>query len=274
MKSTPPDFQRQAEILAKCLNGESYSKSDYADMYNVTEITINRDLKTLREYGIQIYSRKNKVEILEIPSKENLIDISSNYLPLKLNSDVFKNQAKAIIKVAPAKHFTSLILIAKAVNESRIIKFKYRRLNDNEENNYVIKPIRLITNELNWILHGFKDNETFPKTFYLSRISNLILTDKKYKTAAIPQTNDIKYKMIFKFNSEVKEEIKSKIWFEEFDTIQDVDKYLILTTTQPITNKLAGWCISWWDKLEIIKPDELKQYVKKMMDSFKEVNKL
>ena len=63
---------------------------------------------SLRDYGIQIYSRKNKVEILELPSKESLVELSSNYLPLKLNSDVFKNQTKAIIKSNPAKYFTLL----------------------------------------------------------------------------------------------------------------------------------------------------------------------
>ena len=268
------DFERQAEILARCLNGEKNSKADLAEIYKVTEITINRDLKRLRDYGIQIYSRKNKVEILETPSKENLIEISSNYLPLTLNSDVFKNQAKAIIKLNPAKYFTLLVLLAKAVKEGRILKFKYKRLGDNEENNYTLKPIRLITNELNWILQGFKDNETFPKTFYLSRVSNLVLTDKKYKVAVIPQSNAIKYKMVLKFNPEVKEEIISKIWFEEFEINSGENNYFILTTIQPITNKLASWCISWWDKLEIIEPDELKQHIKRMMESFKKVNRI
>ena len=274
MKSPLPDFERQTEILARCFNGEKFSKADLAEIYNVTEITINRDLNALREDGIQIYSRKNKVEILESPSKENLIELSSNYLPMKLNSDVFKNQAKALIKSDSVKNFTLLILIAKAVKEGRIIKFKYKRLNDNEENHYVIKPIRLLTNELNWILHGFKDNETFPKTFYLSRISNLILTDKKYKVTAILQTSETKYKMIFKFNPEVKEEVTSKIWFEDFRFDQDENKYVVLTTTQPISNKLASWCISWWDKLEIIEPIELKDRIKNMMESFKTKNNL
>lgn len=273
MKSSFIDFARQSEILAKCLNGEIHSKLDYAEIYDVTEITINRDLKRLRDYGIQIYSRKNKVEILETPSKENLIEISSNYLPLTLNSDIFKNQAKAILKLNPVKYFSLLVLLAKAVKEGRVIKFKYKRLGDNEENIYTVKPIRLITNELNWILHGFKDNESIPKTFYVSRISNLMITDKRYKSASLPQTNDIRYKMIFRFDPEVKEEIKSKIWFEDFEIIPDED-YFFMLTTQPITNKLASWCISWWDKLEIIEPDELKQHIKKMMNSFKETNKL
>ena len=274
MKSSFSDFQRQAEILARCLNGDNLSKADYAEIYNLSEITINRDIRALREYGIQIYSRKNKVEILESPSKENLIDISSNYLPMKLNSDIFKNQAKAIIKTGPAKYFSILVLIAKAVNEGRIIKFKYRRLNDNEEHNYTIKPIRLISQDLNWILHGIKDNETFLKYFYLSRMRDLVVTEKRYKTANIPETNGNKYEMIFKFSPEVKEEVNAKIWFEIFEINTDENDYLILTTQQPITNKLSAWCISWWDKLEVIEPAELKERIKNMMTSFKEVNNL
>ena len=103
---------------------------------------------------------------------------------------------------------------------------------------------------------------------------DLVLTDKQYKTANIPETNGNKYKMIFKFNPEVKEEVNAKIWFEIFEINTDENDYLILTTQQPITNKLAAWCISWWDKLEIIEPVELKERIKNMMNSFKEVNNL
>ena len=105
-------------------------------------------------------------------------------------------------------------------------------------------------------------------------MSDLKVTDKRYKAAALPKTKNIEYKMVFKFNPDVEEQIKSKIWFEDFEINSDANNYIILTTLQPITNQLASWCISWWDTLEIIEPDELKQHIKKMMDSFKEVNKL
>ena len=127
---------------------------------------------------------------------------------------------------------------------------------------------------MNWILHGIKDDETILKYFYLSRIRELIVTDKRYKTINIPENNKTRHKMIFKFNPEVKEEVNAKIWFEIFEIDPDENGYLILTTLQPITNKLAAWCISWWDKCEIIEPVELKVRIKNMMTSFKEVNNL
>ena len=272
MRSTFTDFERQVEILAKCLNLEIFSKSDLADNYKVSEITINRDLNVLREYGIQIYSRKNKVEILQTPTKENLIELSSNYLPIKLNSDIFKNQTKALLKTYPARYFTLLVLIAKAVNEGRIIIFKYKRLGDNEENNYTVKPVRLITNELNWILLGFKNGENVLKSFYLSRINSLAITEKKFKPVYISENKETRYKMIFQFHPEVKEEIISKIWFTEFEIKTDANDYVILTTIQPITKKLASWCISWWDTIQIVEPLKLKDYINQMIDNFKSKN--
>ena len=191
---------------------------------------------------------------------------------MKLNSDVFKNQAKLLLKSDPAKYFTLLVLIAKAVNEGRIIIFKYKRLGDNEENNYTVKPVRLFTNELNWILLGFKNDENTLKTFYLSRINSLVITDKKFKTLNIPENKETRYKMIFQFNPEVKEEIISKIWFTDFEVKTDANDYVILTTIQPITKKLASWCISWWDTIQIIEPLKLIDYINDMIDNFKSKN--
>ena len=49
---------------------------------------------------------------------------------------------------------------------------------------------------------------------------------------------------------------------------------VILTTQQPLTNTLAGWCLSWWDKIEIIEPIELKDKILKMVNAFLQRNAL
>ena len=39
-----------------------------------------------------------------------------------------------------------------------------------------------------------------------------------------------------------------------------------------ITNKIASWCISWWNMLEIIEPIELKNYINEMEKAFNDKN--
>ena len=275
MNSFSKDYLRQIEILAYCLNCSEYSKADFASYYKVSELTINRDLEALRETGIQIFSRKGKVIVTEKPVKDLLQYLVSDYLPVKLNSDVFLKQVRSIARKKKDNYFQYLTLLAKAVNESVVVIIDYQRFYDNELHTYELKPIRLYANEMNWIFNGIKKDENLIKSFYVSRIKRLKLTTKKYIKADIPLTDKNSYKMTFKFSSEVTDEVMDKIWFDNFEEpYEDEDGFIFLKTEQVISNKLASWCISWWDKLEIIEPEELKDYISEMISSFSEKNNI
>lgn len=263
---------RRTEILARIMNGENHSKADIADYFNVTEITINRDLKWLRDYGIQIYSMKGTVKLLGIPDEELLNHMAADYLPVVLNSGIYLKQVELFSKLHRSKCFEYLVLLAKAVREQLVIKMQYKRLADDTTHKYVLQPYRLFADKLNWQLQAIKSGEDIIKTFYLSRIESLTLTDKTFTKSADTAKNDIVYKMKFKFPGDMENEVIDKIWFEEYEIHRPADSSLLLMTEQPVTNSLAAWCISWWDKIEIIEPVELLDYAKDMIKSFKEVN--
>jgi predicted DNA-binding transcriptional regulator YafY len=268
MKSYTDDIKRRYELLARILNGEEISKADAADILAISEITINRYIHSLRENGINIYSKKNRLIVEELPLQSTLVSIAADYLPLKLNSDVFHKQIKAYSQKDKKDFFTKLILIAKAVDEGLVINLFYKRFYDNKIVEYELHPVRLINNELNWILQASKKGEDEIKSFYLSRIKKLKLTDKKFRKLSLPKENKGSMDIELKFDSRVRDEILDKIWFESFE-LEEVEGFIILKTRQPITNTLAGWCISWWDTIEIIKPKELKDYISEMIDVFK-----
>ena len=137
---------------------------------------------------------------------------------------------------------------------------------------YNLKPYKLIESNNNWILHAIKEGETTLKTFYLSRIKNISLTQKKFKKEFIEnKSGDVK-EIVLKFVPQVEQELYYKIWFEDFEIEKQSDGYIILKTNQPITNRLAAWCISWWDAIEILRPKELKNYINEMIDDFRSKN--
>ena len=272
MKSYIEDIIRRSELLARIMNGEKLSKADAADIFNVTEITINRDLRALRDSGIRIYSKKNKLILEEIPQTSELIQIASDYLPLKLNSDIFYKQVKVYSKTDKQDFFNKLVLISKAVEEGLTVDLIYKRLNDNNIDKYRLYPVRLVNVGFNWILHAFKVGEDIIKSFYLSRIQKIKLTDKKFSKLSLPHKEEKLYTIKLKFDKEVQDEILDKIWFESFK-LEEVNGSVILITKQPITNSLASWCISWWDTIEILKPLELKRYIDEMIQEYRTKNK-
>ncbi|MCH8033581.1 MAG: WYL domain-containing protein [Bacteroidetes bacterium] len=273
MKSYVDDIIRRSELLARVMNGEQLSKADAADIFKVSEITINRDLRALRENGIRIYSKKNNLILEEAPIKSTLISIASDYLPLKLNSDVFHKQVKVYSKSDNKDFFTKLILVSKAVEEGLAIELVYKRFDDNKVVDYKLYPVRLVNVGLNWILHAFKVGEDVIKSFYLSRIQKLTLTNKKFSKLSLPKEDKKLYDIELKFDHRVRDEILDKIWFDSFE-LKEIDGYIILKTRQSISNSLAGWCISWWDTMEILQPAELLDYIKEMESEFNRTNNI
>ncbi|MBK9097493.1 MAG: WYL domain-containing transcriptional regulator [bacterium] len=272
MKSYVDDILRRSEMIARVMNGEVLSKADAADLFKVSEITINRDIKALRELGISIFSKKNKLILEETPRCSELISIASDYLPLKLNSDVFHKQVKVFSKSDKKDFFSKLVLLSKAVDESLIVDLAYKRFYDNKINEYNLYPVRLTNVGLNWILHAFKAEEDVIKSFYLSRIQKFKLTDKKFSKLSLPINKEELFDIELKFDFRVWDEILDKIWFESFE-LEENEGYIILKTKQPITNSLAAWCISWWDTIEILKPTELKSQIDEMIQEYQSKNR-
>src|SRR3989339_510778 len=124
---------RRFELLARILNGEAITKNQAADDYNVEEITISRDLQFFRTLGIEVLSRKNGIEIFNKVKNEHLVRFASEYFSLKMNSDFFQKSVKVFSKV-DKDFFQQIVLLTKAIKESRIIEMKYKRLSDDETN--------------------------------------------------------------------------------------------------------------------------------------------
>jgi len=265
------ETNRNIELLARLLNDEQITKQDAADIFEVEEITISRALQYYRSLGIEAFGRKSGIKILNKPKKDDLVALASYYLSLTLNAEYFSSSIKTYSKIDP-RFFSKIILIAKAVAEGIIIKVEYQRLTDNITSIYYLKPYKLIESNNNWILHAVKEDETILKTFYLSRIKNISLTQKKFKKEIVEEKSDEIKEIVLKFVPQVEQELYYKIWFEDFEIQKQSDGHIILRTNQPITNRLAAWCISWWDAMEILQPKELKEYIFDMYNNFVSVN--
>jgi len=272
MNFTTENYIRQIEILARLINKERFSKADLAFLYSVSEITINRDLKELRKMGIEVFSRKGTVKLLAKPKKTLLINLATDFFSLELGSITIRNSIKHLSEIKKYNFFEIFILLSKSVSKSIITEFTYKRFYDNKTQNYKVKPIKLIQNNFNWILRGIKVNEDTVKSFYLSRMGNVKLTDKTFLLQNNQTDKTKKYKIVLNFNPEVKSEITDKIWFDNFELYENQTGFIKLITNQPITNKLAAWCISWWDAIKIENPKELQDYIAQMIEEFSKNN--
>src|SRR3989304_9237558 len=137
-KSHISEVIRRSELLARILNGENITKTRAADDYNVEEITITRDLQFFRSLGIEIFGKKKGIQILNKVNKELLISLAAEYFSHKMNSDFFLKSVKVFSKL-DKDFYQQIVLLTKAIKESHIIQMTYKRLSDDETNDYTLK---------------------------------------------------------------------------------------------------------------------------------------
>ena len=267
------DIERRGEILADILRGETKSKADYAFEHKVAEITINRDLQWFRQNGIPVYSKNGKVIIEGKFAKSNLNRILSEYLSVKLNASFYLDNIEAVSYSHSKVYFQNLVLVTKAVKEKREIKIHYKRITDGIEVVYNVKPVKLLLSGFNWIMQAIKEGESLVKIFYVTRIRNIELLDKNFELESPKQQSKEQEKIKIKFSKSVRAQLTDKIWFPEFELTEDEEGNVILETEQEINNALAGWCVSWWDKIEILEPDYLKEHISNMIAAFNSKNR-
>lgn len=233
------EFLKQTEIIAHILNGEIISKADWAYRYEVSEITINRDLRELRQKGLQIFSKNGKVVLLEDPSKQILRNLLSNYISLSTYSEIITKKLKGLFNNNYKMHFSHLAILSQAIKSKRKIEVKYKRFYDNKVGDYLLRPISIESNELNWVLHAFKEGEETLKTFYIQRLEDIRTTNTFFSIQTETKSKNHKYTVILKFHPDVENEILDKTWFEDYKLEKDEKGFTILTTQQEITNKLT-----------------------------------
>ncbi len=257
------DILRGIEIAARVASGEKLSKADAAYEYNVAEITINRDLTWLRSEGIDIHSRKGNL-FIEHKENDSFPNLSAIYISLKNQTGIITSINKLELL---QKSSYKLIIIAKAISSKRFINISYTRFYDDENINYKLKPYELKLVGYNWVLKAVKDGEEILKSFYVSRIISISILEGVFEKEPAEEELE-QYKIILRFSPDVKSQIMDKIWFDEFELSEDANGFIILKTNQPITNNLAAWCITWWDKIEVLENKKLHEYIKAMYKSF------
>jgi len=266
------EYTRRIEFLAYCLSKKSNDMGLIMKKYKVSERTLRRDISYFKSKGVDICTRKQKIEVSENTGNEVLYTLCNDYLQLKLQPDFFLTQIKELSSITN-DYFQNLVLITQAISESKPIKIKYRKADDDEDES-VLNPLRLVlASEYDWQLHGVKKGEELVKLFYLSRMKNVELQSAYFLKEKQPARKEKLYNITLKFNHEMYNEIYDKVWFAEKELVNDKDGFILLQTRQPITNRLAAWCLTWWDSIEIIHPQELKDYIDEMIEAFKGRNK-
>jgi predicted DNA-binding transcriptional regulator YafY len=229
-------------IVMYLLNRQVVSASDLADKFEVSVRTIQRDIDSLTLAGIPIYAKQGPsggyaiMESFKLSNQimnmddffyiiKSLKSLSSAYENEKINTalekimSVFpdhknnkleKRDQQFLVDLSVLRESEQidnyLPLIHEAINDNQVIEFDYTNSN-NYKTTRKVEPLSITFKWYAWYLFAFCQLREDYRLFRVSRIRNLILTDKSF----IRESDDIDKLLEQYFTNDQREYIDIKL---------------------------------------------------------------
>lgn len=209
-----PRITRLTAILTQLQSKKLVTAREIATKHNVSLRTIYRDIRTLENSGIPIFTEEGKgysiMEGFNIPpvmfteTEANAL-ITAEQLIVNNKDESFVEQYKnAILKIKSILRFTQkektnflseriyfrtntekentsnyLLILQTALIDFKLIKIEYHSL-DNKQTERIIEPFALYSTQENWLLIAFCRLRKEFRVFRLDRIKKLIVQNQYF----------------------------------------------------------------------------------------------
>lgn len=268
-------LELQEYVILKLENEETNINFEYSVR------TFERDKKDIAAlFGIFIqYDRKDKSyyideEEIEDQSVTRMIDAFSIHHALqegnKLSPSIFLENRKSL----GTEHIHGMI---HAIQNGVMLKFTHQKHWVNEIKQREVKPIAIKESQQRWYLIAWDKKDGNIKTFGLDRISNLMITDTKFKP--IPYniektfqhafgvvTNEAAVKIILEFSWQQGNYMKSFPLHESQSILEDnEDRVLIELFIHP-TNDFIMELLKYGEDAKVLEPQSLIDTMKNRIE--------
>lgn len=309
-------MQRVLSMYDRLVKGHELKKKEEAELFYVNEKTIQRDFEGIRAFLAKVkmnqsleYDRKRKIYRLETEREDEsflrneeilaimkiLIESRAfpksdmNGLLTKLtklaqsdNQDFIEklilNEKHLYVELEHKKSlFTLLWGLSKAIHTRRIIKIRYKKENDKEDRERILKPVGLIFSEYYFYLvaYQFELNLPFPKIYRVDRITECHVTDEHFNVPYRDrfQEGEFRQRIQFMHAGELMR-IKLKFTGPSPQAVQDrlptariVEKnqHCVIFEAEVFGNGIKMWLLSQGDHIEVLSPKELRDEMKKII---------
>jgi proteasome accessory factor B len=272
LRSRPCSFNDlQEHVMRKLENDDIDTTFEYAIR------TFERDKKDISTlFGIDIhYNRKDKTyaideEEIEDQSVTRMIDAFSIHHALqegnKLSPSVFLEKRKSL----GTEHIHGII---HAIQNGYLLQFTYQKHWEDFSTLREVKPIAIKESQQRWYLVALDKKDETVKTFGLDRISNLKITDTKFKSVAYNVEKEFQHafgvetyeaveKVILEFSKQQGSYIKTFPLHESQSIVKETEDSVILEIFIHTTNDIKMELLKYGSDLKVLSPISLQNEIK------------
>ena len=283
LRSRPCSFNDlQEHVMRKLENDDIDTTFEYAIR------TFERDKKDIATlFGIDIhYNRKDKTyaideEEIEDQSVTRMIDAFSIHHALKegnkLSPSVFLEKRKSL----GTEHIYGII---HAIQNGVVLKFTHEKHWIDDITQREVKPIAIKESQQRWYLVALDKKNDRVKTFGLDRISNLKITDTKFKPVAYNvekefqhafgvETYEAAEKVLLEFSNKQGNYIKTFPLHESQRIVEETKDTVILEIFIHTTNDIKMELLKYGNDVKVLFPislqNEIKNRISEMSNLYK-----
>ena len=272
LRSRPSNFtELQAYVIRKLENEDIDTPFEYSIR------TFERDKKDiLTLFGISIeYNRKDKAyyideDEIEDQSVTRMIDVFSIHHALqegnKLSPSVFLEKRKSL-------GTENIHGIIHAIQNGVMLKFTHQKHWIDDITQREVKPIAIKESQQRWYLIAWDKKDEKIKTFGLDRISDLIITDtkfkpipynveKEFKHAFGVETNEKEEKILLEFTRQQGNYIKSFPLHESQRILKEDEESIWVEIYIHPTNDIKMELLKYGSNVKVVSPISLQNEMK------------
>lgn len=285
-------ISRLFEIVYILMNKKNVTAKDLSEHFEVSQRTIYRDIETLCEAGIPIYTTKGKgggIGIMEhfvlnksVLSEKEQSDILSALQGLKATNYSDTDQVLSKLNSLFGNKNTDWIEVDFSYwNSSEEDKLKFRALKDailsqnviefnyyntkGEESHRIVEPVKLVFKGQAWYLYCYCRERNDMRYFKITRIEALKTSNEHFTPSeAVSVDDDTSYlnnspsaSLVFRIDADMAYRI-----FDEYpkETItKNTDGTFTINAEMKTGTWLIGYLMSYEDHIEILEPSWLRE---------------
>jgi len=273
MSDISKKIKRQTEITGLVLAEPlKYTLADLIEKFDFDKITFKRDLRELRESGIDIHSVKGKGLVIEnLPNSTIITEIIQRYLLLANVNTPFTKAVESLIDKLGVRALSNITKLQSAIDSKRVVNIVYEKTEEQIEKKYEINPLALFVGENEWRLIALFQKEV--RQFLVPRIKEVNATDKTFLTKGINAealftttlsvwVSEEEYEVELKFHSGwARNRIPHLVANQK--VIKDADGGFTVKLKVSSLNEMAKWVMSRLGDVVAVEPEELVEFIQK-----------
>jgi predicted DNA-binding transcriptional regulator YafY len=269
--------KRQIEILSLIQEYPGkYSVIDLEDKLNIGKATVERDLQQLRSWGVAVHSVRGKLQLEQVIPERKFVELLSMYIAFSSSQSIFHKSLVLAFKRLKENTLSTFVKLNRAIENNLALKFTYTNVEANRLEKRSINPYGITLLGKRWLLLGYDDKAKQLRHYLIENISELELTDKKFKPdkdfdiAKYYENvwgrwhHEKMYNVKIWFDPKVTNVILNRYWHTNQKVRKQKDGSVIFEAKVSGLYEITNWILPWGKLARVIGPKELKDRVNKI----------